>query len=116
VGAEDLFVDSDGVRLAVRDHGGAGTPVVLVHGHFGSLGSFDVLGPLLAGKARPVAYDQRGHGWSDQGPVSVASYADDLAAVIAALQLTNPEGRRLQRAAGRALTPQACVASPNGRL
>lgn len=87
---EDMYVDSDGVRLAVRDYGGAGVPVVLVHGHFGNLGSFDVLGPLLADKVRPVAYDQRGHGWSDSGPVSVTAFADDLAAVISALRLTNP--------------------------
>ena len=88
--AEDLFVDSGGIRLAVRDYGGDGAPVVLVHGHFGNLGSFDVLGPLLADRVRPVAYDQRGHGWSEGGPVSVRAFADDLAAVVSALDLTNP--------------------------
>lgn len=56
--AEDVFVDSGGVRIAVRDYGGDGVPVVLVHGHYGNLGSFDHLGPLLADSARVVAYDQ----------------------------------------------------------
>lgn len=88
--AEDLFVDSGGVRVAVRDYGGDGVPVVLVHGHFGNLGSFDVLAPLLADRVRAVAYDQRGHGWSESGPVSVRAFADDLAAVVSALHLTSP--------------------------
>jgi pimeloyl-ACP methyl ester carboxylesterase len=88
--AEDLFVDSGGIRIAVRDYGGEGVPVVLVHGHFGNLGSFDVLGPILADRVRPVAYDQRGHGWSETGPASVRAYADDLAAVVSALHLKDP--------------------------
>jgi len=89
--AEDLFVDSDGVRLAVRDYGGSGPAVVLVHGHYGNLGSFDYLGPLLVDHGlRAVAYDQRGHGWSERGPVSVATYTADLAAVVQALGLTSP--------------------------
>ncbi|HUP84302.1 MAG TPA: alpha/beta hydrolase [Acidimicrobiales bacterium] len=54
------------------------------------MGSFDVLGPLLADHVRPVAYDQRGHGWSESGPVSVRAFADDLAAVVSALRLSNP--------------------------
>jgi pimeloyl-ACP methyl ester carboxylesterase len=87
---EDFFVDSARVRIAVRDYGGEGIPVVLVHGHFGNLGSFDVLGPLLAHQVRAVAYDQRGHGWSESGPVSVRSFADDLTAVLSALDLTGP--------------------------
>lgn len=88
--AEDLFVDSEGVRIAVRDYGGVGVPLLLLHGHYGNLGSYDYLGPLLASSARVVAYDQRGHGWSEGGPVSLASFAEDLAAVITALGLTNP--------------------------
>lgn len=88
--AGDLFVDSDGVRLAVRDYGGSGAPVILVHGHYGNLGQFDYLGPLLSEHVRAVAYDQRGHGWSDSGPTSVTAYANDLAAVIAALGLQMP--------------------------
>jgi len=88
--AEDFFVNSAGVRIAVRDYGGEGVPIVLVHGHFGNLGSFDVLGPLLAQEVRAIAYDQRGHGWSESGPVSLRAFADDLAAVVSALHLTSP--------------------------
>ena len=46
--AADLFVDSDGIRLAVRDHGGTGVSIVLVHGHLGNLAEYDFLGPALA--------------------------------------------------------------------
>jgi pimeloyl-ACP methyl ester carboxylesterase len=88
--AKELFVDSGGVRIAVRDYGGVGVPLLLVHGHYGNLGSYDYLGPLLAESARVVAYDQRGHGWSESGTVTLASFAEDLAAVIAAVGLTNP--------------------------
>lgn len=88
--AKDFFVNSAGTRIAVRDHGGEGEPVVLVHGHFGNVGSFDVLGPLLAHHVRTVAYDQRGHGWSESGPVSVRAFAGDLTAVVSALHLKSP--------------------------
>lgn len=87
---EDFFVDSGGVRLAVRDFGGAGVPVVLVHGHFGNLAEYDLLGPALAQHARVVAYDQRGQGWSERGPIGISEFADDLAAVTRALHLDRP--------------------------
>lgn len=77
---KDLFVDSNAIRLAVRDYGGSAIPIVLVHGHLGNLGSFDDLGPLLAQHMRVVAYDQRGHGWSESGPVTVSDFASDLKA------------------------------------
>jgi esterase len=87
---DDLFVNSAGVRLAVRDYGGSGVPLVLVHGHYGNLAEFDMLGPALAKHARVVAYDQRGQGWSERGPIGIAEFADDLAAVTALLGLERP--------------------------
>lgn len=87
---EDFFIQDDGPRLAVRDYGGEGPPIVLVHGGYGNLGSFDQLGPLLARNLRTVAYDQRGHGWSQSGPIGVAEFVLDLAAVIRVLQLERP--------------------------
>lgn len=86
----DSFVDSEGTRIAVRDHGGAGVPIVLVHGHLGNLAEWDELGPILTQSMRVVAYDQRGQGWSERGPVSVAGFVADLAAVASAFDLDRP--------------------------
>ena len=88
--AEDAFVRGEGPRLAVRDYGGAGPPIVLIHGHYGNLGSFDHFAPLLTGALRVVSYDQRGHGWSENGPISTAGFAKDLSTVIDALGLDRP--------------------------
>src|SRR4051794_3746813 len=88
--AADLFVDSSGMRLAVRDFGGSGTPLVLIHGHVGNLAEFDQLGPLFAGHFRTVAYDQRGQGWSDRGPVGIDEWVSDLDVVVKSLHLDRP--------------------------
>jgi pimeloyl-ACP methyl ester carboxylesterase len=87
---EDLFVDSAGVRLAVRDFGGEGSPLVLVHGHYGNLAELDQLGALLARHGRVVAYDQRGQGWSERGPIGTEELARDLATVVESLDLDRP--------------------------
>jgi pimeloyl-ACP methyl ester carboxylesterase len=57
-------IESSGVRLAVRDSAGHGTPVVLVHGLGTIQRSWDRVAPLLASHLRVVTYDQRGHGGS----------------------------------------------------
>ncbi|HEY1830554.1 MAG TPA: alpha/beta hydrolase [Acidimicrobiales bacterium] len=88
--AEDLFVQTAGSRLAVRDYGGDGPPIVLIHGNYGNLASFDYLGPLLTTGLRVVAYDQRGHGWSETGPMSALEFTKDLATVIDTLDLAPP--------------------------
>jgi pimeloyl-ACP methyl ester carboxylesterase len=86
----DHFVDSGGVRIAARDFGGEGAPVVLIHGHYGNVANFDKLGPALAEYCRVIAYDQRGHGWSEGGPVTIEHYVADLDAVTRAFGLTRP--------------------------
>jgi len=89
--AHDLFVDGgDGTRIAVRDHSGVGPPLVLIHGHLGNLASFDDVAPRLTTSYRVVAYDQRGHGWSDSGQTTAETYVADLAAVVSALGLERP--------------------------
>lgn len=88
--AGDLFVDSGGIRLAVRDHGGTGPPIVLVHGHVGNLAEYDELGPMLARHLRVITYDQRGQGWSEAGPVGPTTFAADLLSVVQAMELDRP--------------------------
>ena len=87
-----LTVPGDEVRLAVRDWGGVGRPIVLLHGLASSSRIFDLMAPALAGRCRVVAYDQRGHGGSGK-PSSGYGFdhlVSDAAAVIRALKLRRP--------------------------
>lgn len=80
---------SDGVRLLVHDHGGSGTPVVLLHGLAGHAGEWDETASWMRERHRVVAFDQRAHGGSERRPtdVSRAAYVADVVAVIDALEL-----------------------------
>ena len=85
-------VDSKGVRLAVRDSGSEGVPVVLVHGlGFGQRTWDHVVPRLSAGGLRVVSYDQRGHGASGTSDdYSPSAFCEDLAAVLGELGLEKP--------------------------
>lgn len=54
------------LRLHVRDWGGAGAPVLLLHGLASSSRIWDRVAPALAERFRTVGVDQRGHGQSDR--------------------------------------------------
>ncbi|MFI2433061.1 alpha/beta fold hydrolase [Streptomyces sp. NPDC018693] len=75
------------VRLAYRDYGGDGTPVLLLHGLAGHMGEWDALAELLLPRHRVIAYDARAHGASERQPtdVSRAAYVRDVVAVIGQL-------------------------------
>lgn len=84
---EDLVcVAADGVELAVRDHGGDGSPVLLLHGAGRTLADWARVAPLLAERHRVWAMDLRGHGRSGDGaaPWTFEVAADDVTAVLAA--------------------------------
>jgi pimeloyl-ACP methyl ester carboxylesterase len=84
-------VMSGGVRLAVRDSGGDGTPAVLLHGLGAPQRSWDRVAPLLASHLRVVTYDQRGHGASAAtADYSLDAFLADLQAVRDALALEQP--------------------------
>ncbi|WP_433541722.1 alpha/beta fold hydrolase [Streptosporangium sandarakinum] len=83
----DTTVTDHDVPLAVRDSGGAGDPVLLLHGLGGTLEVWDALG--LEGH-RTVAMDLRGHGHSGDGPWDWEAALDDLEAVVRCLGLGNP--------------------------
>ncbi|WP_412515310.1 alpha/beta hydrolase [Actinomadura madurae] len=86
----DMTIDDRPVRLAVRDHGGHGTPVLLLHGLGGTLLHWDAVAPLLTGAHRVVAMDLRGHGLSGDGPWEWDAVLDDVQAVIEHLGLDAP--------------------------
>ncbi|MEV0678771.1 alpha/beta hydrolase [Actinosynnema sp. NPDC050436] len=61
---EITFTREDRPSLACTDFGGPGTPVLALHGTFGRGAVFARLAADLAGRARVLAPDQRGHGRS----------------------------------------------------
>ena len=80
------------LRLYVRDWGGKGSPIVLLHGLSSNSRIWDWTAPLLAQSFRVLAVDQRGHGLSDSpdGGYDFASVAADLVALIETLALDRP--------------------------
>ncbi|MGW2310726.1 alpha/beta fold hydrolase [Actinomadura luteofluorescens] len=86
----EVIIDDRPVRLAVRDHGGSGSPVLLLHGLGGTLLHWDAVAPLLTGAHRVVAMDLRGHGLSGDGPWDWEAVLDDVQAVSDRLNLDAP--------------------------
>nr|WP_323776517.1 alpha/beta fold hydrolase [Amylibacter sp.] len=88
----------DGVKLAVRVHGGQGGPlVVVVHGSGGHGAAYDWLGARIAAEtgARVLVPDLRGHGVNPapKGDVAyIGQLEDDLADLIAQYRA---EGQKL---------------------
>ncbi|GAA4879156.1 alpha/beta fold hydrolase [Actinomycetospora straminea] len=84
------MISRGAVPLHVNVYGGTGPAVLLLHGAGADSRSFDVLGPLLADRFRPVAVDLRGHGGSGAGPFTWDAVLDDLETVVDALELGSP--------------------------
>jgi pimeloyl-ACP methyl ester carboxylesterase len=76
----------------VRDSGGEGKPVVLIHGLGFGQRSWDRVAPRLSAEGvRVVSYAQRGHGASDaSNDYSPPVFERDLAAVLEPLELREP--------------------------
>ncbi len=92
---ERFVTSGDGTRIAVWEEGDPDAPaVVLVHGWPDSHVLWDGVAPLLAGRFRVVRYDNRGVGKSDvprpAAAYSMARFADDFAAVAAAVSPQRP--------------------------
>ena len=78
----------NGVQLSY-ELGGAGIPLVLVHGSWGSRHNWDLVVPRVAESFRVLTYDRRGHSESERPPGqgSVREDVADLAALIEHLGL-----------------------------
>jgi pimeloyl-ACP methyl ester carboxylesterase len=79
----------DGVRLRISDRGAGSSTLLLVHGWKQSHRLWDETIAALAERHRVVAFDLRGMGESDKprARYDFDEYADDLGAVISALDL-----------------------------
>ena len=78
-----------GVELSIVDRG-SGVPLILLHGVSMSAAYFHpVIDPLVEAGYRVVAVDFRGHGRSPriEGGHTVGQYADDVAGLLAALDI-----------------------------
>ena len=71
--------------IAVREAGGLGAPVVLLHGSASSSGQWRALAERREGRFRVLAPDLHGHGGSDPWPGPAPLALDDDAAIVAAL-------------------------------
>jgi 3-oxoadipate enol-lactonase len=83
-----MFIELNGVRHHYVSKG-EGPPVVLLHALGGSLHTWYGVTENLSLNHHVVALDLRGHGRSDgsSGSFSIQTFADDVAALIAALEL-----------------------------
>lgn len=72
-------VTVNAIRLHYLDWGGAGEPLVLIHGLGDSPHVFDELAADLVGRFRVLAYSRRAHGESESsGPYDVDTLTEDL--------------------------------------
>lgn len=85
----DAFVQGDGVRLATRDFGGSGSPLLYIPGAGCSLVDAEPIAPFLTGSHRLVGMDLRLHGLSGDGPWTWDAVLNDVRAVIAHYGLTD---------------------------
>ena len=84
------MVTVNGVQLACEIHGEGEIPLVLVHGGFESLRTWDGVVPHLAKSFRVLTYSQRGYGESEwpSGQVGSREHVADLVALIEHLDLS----------------------------
>ncbi|MFJ3839993.1 alpha/beta fold hydrolase [Streptomyces sp. NPDC054904] len=75
-------------RVAYTDFGGAGAPLLALHGHFQDGRSYERFAREVGPGWRVIAVDQRGHGASDRAPeYGREGYVADAAAVLEHLGL-----------------------------
>jgi esterase len=83
----------DGFRLHVLDWGGAGQPLLFLHGGALTAHSWDLVCLALRERHRCVAVDQRGHGDSEWSPgldYGTDAHVRDIAGLIERLELERP--------------------------
>src|SRR5882762_1794696 len=83
------FIEANGVSLRYAVEG-SGKTVVLIHEMGGTMESWDLVVPLLAGKRRVVRYDTRGAGFSEKirSVLNIDTMTDDLIALLDGLGIS----------------------------
>lgn len=82
------YVNINNVRIYYETYG-AGPPVLVLHGGFGSIGDMSYQIMALATTQFVVAADSRGHGWStdSDAPLSYALMSDDMLKLLDHLKI-----------------------------
>jgi 3-oxoadipate enol-lactonase len=104
-----MFIELNGVRHCYVSKG-EGPPVVFIHGLGGTLHYWHGVMENLVAHHHCVALDLRGHGRSDGGQVSVETWAQDVAALIGALEL--PPVTLVGHSIGTVVAQQLAVSKP----
>jgi pimeloyl-ACP methyl ester carboxylesterase len=91
---------------------GEGDPLLLVMGTSGSIPLWGELLPRLAERYRVIAFDNRGLGGSERGdgPITVASLAEDASALLEALDV--PRAHAMGWSLGSAIVQELAIAHP----
>jgi pimeloyl-ACP methyl ester carboxylesterase len=91
---------------------GEGDPLLLVMGTSGSIPLWGELLPRLAERYRVIAFDNRGLGGSErgEGPITVASLAEDASALLEALDV--PAAHAMGWSLGSAIVQELALAHP----
>ena len=86
------WIEANGASLRYELAGEGKPTLVLIHEAGGAIESWDYLLPGLQAKFRTLRYDQRGFGLSEKfrGPLTVDAVVADLAALLDALNITEP--------------------------
>ncbi len=87
---QELRIPVSGGELAVRDYGGPGRTVVLVHSPGYSSNVWVRFAPMLARSARVLTLDLRGHGQSTAPLESPAAVISDFERLVSELDLRCP--------------------------
>lgn len=91
---------------------GEGDPLLLIMGTSGSIPLWAELVPRLAERYKVIAFDNRGLGGSERGdgPMSVASLAEDASALLEALKI--PKAHVMGWSLGSAIVQELALAHP----
>lgn len=91
---------------------GEGDPLLLIMGTSGSIPLWGELLPKLAERHRVIAFDNRGLGGSDrgEGPITVASMAEDASALLEALEV--PQAHVMGWSLGSAIAQELALTHP----
>lgn len=90
--AQERRIELSGLALRVREWPTDGPPIVLAHGLASNSRIWDDVARILADRYRVVAFDQRGHGWSERprDGYTFDKVVGDLIGLLDALNIGRP--------------------------